>query len=164
MKFLQKINEADKVSLHKWLQRVFFTLYDWNAGPVRGNNMSLSVVAIDRELPSPIDISPENSRKGTSEVQQHLDHFEDAYPLLFRQRELFNIPISGRRLRYMELHSKVNITKELYTGDIVVVINQVKPIRKDRVDHTLSLKTKRTYIFLGEGYTKIILVAALAFL
>ena len=32
--------------------------------------------------------------EGTSEGQQAVDHFEDAYPLLFRQRDMFNILVS----------------------------------------------------------------------
>ena len=31
---LKKINSADKVILHQWLQGVSFALYDWNAVPV----------------------------------------------------------------------------------------------------------------------------------
>ena len=37
---LHKINSAEKGSLHQWLQEVFFVLYDWNAGPVDGNDIS----------------------------------------------------------------------------------------------------------------------------
>ena len=55
---VQKINLAEKVILHQWLQGVSFTLYAWNAVPVEGTNISISVVVIGRELPFPIYLSP----------------------------------------------------------------------------------------------------------
>ena len=49
-----------------------------------------------------------------------MDHFEAASPFMFRQRELFNILVSERRLRHRELLNKVNLTREFDAGDIVV--------------------------------------------
>ena len=37
---VQKINSPDKGSLHQWLKGVLFALYDWNAGPVYGTEIS----------------------------------------------------------------------------------------------------------------------------
>ena len=108
---VHKIHSVDKGSLHQWLQGVLFALYAWNAGPVDGTNISQSVVAIGREFPFPIDLSPSSSRLGTSEGQQSLDHFEDAYPLMLRQRELFNILVYESRLRHRELRNKGNLMR-----------------------------------------------------
>ena len=58
MKKAQKIKSAEKGSLHQWLQGVFSALYDWNAGPVDRTNIDQSVVAIGREFPFKIDLSP----------------------------------------------------------------------------------------------------------
>ena len=57
------------------LQGVFFALYDWNEFLVNGTDINLSVVAIRRELPLPIDLSSARSRWGTLEVKQALGHF-----------------------------------------------------------------------------------------
>ena len=40
LKKVQKINSADKVSLHQWFQGVFFVLYAWNSGPVYGTDIA----------------------------------------------------------------------------------------------------------------------------
>ena len=53
---VNKINSADKVRLHQWLQGVLFALYDWNAGPVDGTDIYRSVLDIGRELPFTIDL------------------------------------------------------------------------------------------------------------
>ena len=45
---VQKINSADKGSLHQWLQGVIFSLYAWNSGPVDRIELFRSVVAICR--------------------------------------------------------------------------------------------------------------------
>ena len=82
---VQKINLEDKSILHQWLQGVLFSLYAWNAVPVDGTDIAQSVVAIDREFPFPIDLSPARSMEGTSEGKQSVGHFEAASPLLFRQ-------------------------------------------------------------------------------
>ena len=63
---VKKINLAYKGSLHQWSQGVFFTLNDWNAGPVDGIDISRSVVAIVRDFPFPIDLSPARVREGNS--------------------------------------------------------------------------------------------------
>ena len=53
-------------------------------------------------------------------------NFDYASAPLFRQRDLFNIMISERRLRHRELRNKGNLTREFDTGDSVLVRNQVK--------------------------------------
>ena len=55
-----------------------------------------------------------------------LDHFEAAYSLMFGQKDIFNILLSERRLRHMELLNKDNLTREIDIGDIVLVRKQVK--------------------------------------
>ena len=40
LKKVQKINSADKGSLHKWLQGILFPLYAWNVGPVDGTDIA----------------------------------------------------------------------------------------------------------------------------
>ena len=72
-------------------------------------------------------------------------HFEAAPVLLFRKRELFNILVSERRLRHRDMLNKVKLTREFDMGDIVVVRNKEKLIRKDGVSQKLLLKTKETY-------------------
>ena len=105
------INSADKGSLHKLLRGVFFALYDWNVGRVDGTGVDRSLVASGREFIFPINPSPERLREGTSEVQQALDHFEAASPLMFRKGELFNILVSDRKRRHRELTKKVSLMR-----------------------------------------------------
>ena len=69
--------------------RSIFSLYDWNASPLDGTDIDQSLVAVGRDLPFAIDLSPERSRWVTLEGQQALDHFESASPLLFREIDLF---------------------------------------------------------------------------
>ena len=71
-----------------------------------------------------------------------MDHFEAANPLLFRQRELFNILVSESMLRYRDLRNTVYLTREFDTKEIVVVRNQVWSRRKDRIGKKLLFKTK----------------------
>ena len=127
---VHNINSADKGSLHQRLKGVFFALYAWNAFPVDGTDIAQSLMAIGIELPFPIDLSPANIREGTSEVKQALDHFEASSPLLFRQRDLFNILVSERRMRHRELRNKGKLMREFDTGDLVIVSKQVKSSRK----------------------------------
>ena len=98
-------------------------------------------MAIGREFPVNIDLSPARSGDGTSEGQQSLDHFEAASPLLFRQRDLFNILTSERRLSHRELRNKGKSMREFHTGDLVLLRKQVKSSIKDGTkqrDHTES--------------------------
>ena len=53
----QKINSADKVSLHQWLQGVLFALYAWSAVPVDRTDIARSVVAIGIVFPFLIYLS-----------------------------------------------------------------------------------------------------------
>ena len=73
---LQKINSAYKSSLHQWFKGVFFSMYAWNAGPVDRTDISQSLVAIGREFPFTIDLSPSSLMEGNSEEKHALDHFE----------------------------------------------------------------------------------------
>ena len=61
---------------------------------------------------------------------------------MFRQRELFNILLSERRLIHRELCNKGNLMSEFDTGDIVVVRKQLKSIIKEGESHNFLLKTK----------------------
>ena len=140
-----KIKSADKVSLHQWLQGVFFTLYAWNAGPVNGTSVARSVLAIGRYLPFPVDLSPSRLRESNSEGQQSFDHSDAASPLLFRQRELFNILVSERRLRHRELRNKGKFMREFDTGDLVILSKQVKSKIKYGIYQKLLFKTKELY-------------------
>ena len=81
-------------------------MYTWYAGLVDITDISQSVVDIGRDFPFPIYLSSERLREFNSEGQQSLDHFEVAYQLLFRQRELFNILVFERRLRQRELSNE----------------------------------------------------------
>ena len=74
-----------------------------------------------RESPFPIDLLPARLREGNLEGQQALDHFATASPLMFRQRELFKILVSERRLRHRELCIKGKLVREFYRGELVVV-------------------------------------------
>ena len=76
MNKVQKINSAEKVILHQWLQGLLFSLYACNAGPVDGTDISLSVVDISTELSFPLNLSPERLMEGNSEEKHALDHFE----------------------------------------------------------------------------------------
>ena len=59
-----------------------------------------------------------------------MDEFEAAYPLLFRQRELFNVLLSERRLRHTDLGNKGKINKEFDTGELLLARKQVKSRKK----------------------------------
>ena len=83
-------------------------------------------MAIDRELPFPTDLSPERLRGGTSEGQQALYYFKAAYPLMFIQRDLFNILGYERRLRHREKCNKVKLMREFDTRDLLIIRKQVK--------------------------------------
>ena len=75
-------------------------------------------------------------------------NFEAAYPLIFRQRELFNILLSERRLRHRELCNKFNLMRKFDIVHIVVVTKQVNSSRKDRMSTKILFKAKGNYIFL----------------
>ena len=81
-KKVKKINSAEKVSLHQWLLLVFFSLCDWNPGPVDETDIDRSVVDMRREFPFQIDLSPSTLRVRTSEGQKYLDNFDTALPLM----------------------------------------------------------------------------------
>ena len=151
MNKVQKINSADKGSLHQWLQGVFFVLYDCNSGPVDETDIDQSLVAIGREFPFLIELSPERSREGNLEAKQDLDHFEASSPILFRQRKLFNTLVSERRIRHRDLRNKGNFMRESDTRDLVVVRKQVKSSIKDRIDQTLLFKIKGPYRVLEKA-------------
>ena len=99
-------------------------------------------MAIGREFSFTIDLSPERLREGNSERQQAFDHFYAAYPLLFRQRELFKVLASESRMRHIELRNKGSSMRELDTGDLVVLRKQVKSSRKNEITQKFVFKTK----------------------
>ena len=78
--------------------------------------------------------------ESTSEGKHALDHFDAASPLLFRQRDLFNILVYERRLRQRELSNKGKLTREFDTGELVIVRKQVKSSRKDVIAQKLVFK------------------------
>ena len=80
-----------------------------------------------------------------------MDDFETASPILFRQRKLFNILVSERRLIHREMRNKGNIMREFDTGDIVVVRKMVKTSINNGVSHKLLFKTKGPYIVLEKA-------------
>ena len=121
-----KINSEDKVSLNQWLLGILFALYAWNEGTVYGTEITRSTGAISTEFPFTIDLSTSRSREDNSEGKQALYHFEDAYPLLFRQIELFNILVSEKRMRHREILNKIKSMREFDTGYLVVVSKQMK--------------------------------------
>ena len=108
-------------------------------------------MAIVRDFQFVIDLSPERSRECTSEGQKAVYNFEDGSPILFIQIEMFNILVSGKRLRHRELRNKVNIIKEFDTGDLVVVIKLVKSSRKYGIAQKLAFKTKLPYRVLEKA-------------
>ena len=63
---------------------------------------------------------------------------------MFRQRDLFNILVYERRLRYRDLRNKFKLVRGFYTGDLVVVRENVNSSIKDRIDQQLLFKTKVT--------------------
>ena len=160
---VQKINWSDKGSLHQWLQGVLFEMYSWNSGPVDWTYIAWSVVAIGREFPFPFELSPARLKEGTLEVKQALYHFEAASPLMFIQRELFNILVYERSLRHSDLRFKVSIMREFDTWDLLILRRQVKSSRKYRIDHKLVFKTKGNIQSPREGYTNLVLASAFAF-
>ena len=60
---------------------------------------------------------------------------------MFRQRELFNILVSERRLIHREIHNKVNLMREFYTGELVVLRKNVNSSRKEGIYQKLVFKT-----------------------
>ena len=65
--------------------------------------------------------------------------------MMFKQREIFNIFLSDRRLIHKEMYKKGKLVRDFDTRDIVVVRKQVNLIVKYGVSHKLSLKTKKPY-------------------
>ena len=59
-----------------------------------------------------------------------MDHFEAASPLLFRQRELFNILVSKKRMIHRDIRNKRNLMRGFDTVDLVLVGKQVNSSRK----------------------------------
>ena len=82
---------------------------------------------------------------------------------MFIQRELLKILVSERRLRHRDLRNKDNPKREFNTGDIVVVMNQVKSIIKKGVAQKLVLKTKGPYRVLEKATLSSYLLQCLPF-
>ena len=69
-------------------------------------------------------------------------HFEAASPLMFRQREMFNILLYERKLRHRELHNKGKLVRVFDTEDLVLVRKILKSIRKYGITQKLVFRTK----------------------
>ena len=67
---------------------------------------------------------------------------------MFRQIYIFKILVSDRRLIYRYLLNKGKTTRKFDIGYIVVLINQVKPIKSYSVSKKLLFKTKVPNIVL----------------
>ena len=80
-----------------------------------------------------------------------MDHFDAASPLLFRQRELFNILLSESMMIHRELHNKAKSMRGFYTRDLVVVSKKVKSSSKNGIDQKLVFKTKGPYRVLEKA-------------
>ena len=78
-------------------------------------------------------------------------NFEAASPNMFRQRELFNILVSERRLRHRELRNKGKLMREFDTGYLVVIRKHVNSIRKEGISQKLLFKTKGPYRVLEKA-------------
>ena len=68
-----------------------------------------------------------------------------------RQIDLFNTPVSERRMRHREMFNKGNIMINFDTRDLLVVRKKVKPSRKDGMYQKLVFKTKGPYIVLDKA-------------
>ena len=71
-----------------------------------------------------------------------MDNFDSASPLLFRQRELFNILVYERRPRQREINNKGKLRREFDTEDLVVVRKQVKSNRKEGISQNFYSKQR----------------------
>ena len=142
---VQRINTADKGSWFQFRQGALFSLYAWNAAPMDGTDICRALVAVGREFPFPIDLSPAIPRDGVAESHQALDHFEAASPLLYKQRQLLSILNAERRLRHRELRNKDITNLVFYPGDIVIVRKQVKSDAKRGFSAKLVFKAKGPY-------------------
>ena len=80
-----------------------------------------------------------------------MDHFKAASPTLFRQRDLFNILVSERRLSHRKMRNKGKYMREFLIGDLVVVSKRVKSSRKYRIAQKLVFKTKEPYKVLDNA-------------
>ena len=80
-----------------------------------------------------------------------MDLFEASYPLMFRQRELFNILVSDRRLIHREIRNKGNFVRGFDTRDLMVVRKQVNSSRKYGISHKLVFKKKGPYRVLKKA-------------
>ena len=61
------------------------------------------------------------------------------------QIDLFKIQVYERGLRHRELRNKGKLMREFDTGDIVVLVKQLKSSIKDGISQKLALKTKGPY-------------------
>jgi len=84
-KEVQQINAMDAGTFLQWVQGALFTICTWNASPIDAEDVSQAWVAIGRDFPFPIDLSPEMPRESSSDPQHALDYYDVASPLLFWQ-------------------------------------------------------------------------------
>ena len=111
--------------------------------PIRQNwHFSVSI-GYRQRVPSTNWLIKTSSREGTSEGHQAFDHFEATSPLMFRQRELFNILVSDRRLIHRELHNKRQAHKGIWHG-IYCYIKESGELNQ-KVQTALKLVFKKRY-------------------
>jgi hypothetical protein len=142
---VERINSADTASLWRWKQGVLFACYAWNSSPIDGTDVPRSQVAIGRQFPFPIDLSPALPRSTNQEGQHALDHYEAASPLLFKQRQLLDILNAERRRRHTEIRNSNAAGMEFQPGDLVIVRKQVKSDASNNFAAKLVFKSKGPY-------------------
>ena len=142
---VERINTADTDSQWRWNQGAMFAFYAWNASPVDGTDIPRCQIAIGREFPFPIDLSPVLPRAIVTEGQQAADHFEAASPLLFKQRELLDILNTERRRRHAELRNLNAPGLEFEPGDLVLVRKKVKSDASRNFSAKQVFKTRGPY-------------------
>ena len=161
---VETINTADKKDLTLWKQGVLFACYAWNASPIDGTDIPRSVVAIGRDFPFPIDLSPAMARGVVREGQQALDYCDAASPLLYKQRQILKLVNEERRLRHAELRNDGIKERCFEVGDLVIIRKQVKSNAALGVSAKLVFKAKGPYRVLGPATNGTYSVQRLPFL
>ena len=150
---VEAIHAADAQSHNEWELGACFACYAWNASPVDGTDVMRSVAAKFREFPFPLDIAePEQPIKIPRQGQDALDCMDAMFPLLRRQRELFQIVNQERRERHREMKHAARQRRTFQTGDIVLVRRQVKSQAKLGLPMKLVFKVKGPCRVLGPAH------------
>jgi hypothetical protein len=143
---VQRINTANKDSMHQWKQGTLFALYAWNAAPIDGTDIPRSYVALGRAFPFPIDLATDTRpRRIPDEGQDALDHADASFPLLRRQQELLAICNQERRRRHRELRNDTATPRTFQPGDLVVIRKQVHSKTADGISAKLMFRAKGPY-------------------